>query len=382
MFIVKGAVLNGSRVDLLAGGGEILKIGSIETPESLGVKTIEGSGLRLVPGLIDGHVHPIGGGGEGGFATRTPALDAFDFLAGGITTVVGLLGTDGLTRTGIDLLAHLRGYTETGLRTFMLTGSYAVPPVSITGSTGKDIVLIPEVIGVGEIAINDHRSTEPTDVEIARIASEARVAGMLAGVSGAMNVHIGDGKRRLSLLEQVVEETDVPIGQFLPTHINRSERIFEAGLAWAHKGGRNDFHTFNVPQFTEKGKNTAGQALKRALDEGVAIEQITMSTDAGASLPAFDADGRLTGLSTGKPSSLWKAIKEAVDAGVAFDEAIKTVTENVAGVYGIKGGRLAEGERADFLLVDELLDIKMVVAGGRIVFDQGEWVIERRFLEG
>ncbi|WP_114570468.1 beta-aspartyl-peptidase [Exiguobacterium flavidum] len=382
MFIVKGAVLNGKRVDLLTGGGEILRIGDLETPESFGMKTIDGRGLRLVPGLIDGHVHPIGGGGEGGFATRTPALDAFDFLEGGITTVVGLLGTDGLTRTGIDLLAHLRGYTETGMRTFMLTGSYAVPPVSITGSTAKDIVLIPEVIGVGEIAINDHRSTEPTDREIARIASEARVAGMLSGISGAMNVHIGDGKRRLSLLEQVVEETDVPVGQFLPTHINRSERIFEAGLAWAQKGGRIDFTTCTIPQFIEEGEIPAGQALKRALDEGIAIGQITMSTDAGASLPAFDADGRLTGLSTGKPSSLWKAVKAAVDAGVDFDEVIKTVTDNVAEAYGISGGRIVEGERADFLLVDEQLDIKMVVVGGNIVFEHGDWLIERRFLEG
>ncbi len=156
-----------------------------------------------------------------------------DFLEGGVTTVVGLLGTDGWTRTGIDLLAHVRGYTIQGIRSFLLSGSYAVPPVSITKSIAEDILLINEVIGMGEIAINDHRSTQPTVHELARLASQARIAGLLKGVRGTMNVHIGDGKHALGLLEEVVETTDIPITQFLPTHINRSERIFDAGLRWA-----------------------------------------------------------------------------------------------------------------------------------------------------
>ena len=57
---------------LLVGGGKILWIGSLDDPAPavLGLDVIDMAGKRLIPGLIDGHAHVTGGGGEGGFATR------------------------------------------------------------------------------------------------------------------------------------------------------------------------------------------------------------------------------------------------------------------------------------------------------------------------
>ncbi|MGX8236512.1 beta-aspartyl-peptidase [Exiguobacterium undae] len=374
MILLKEVRLAGESTDVLVGGGKILAIGSYAVDDRLITQTIDGAGKQLVPGLVDGHVHPIGGGGEGGFSTRTAPLLATDFLTGGVTTVVGLLGTDGWTRTGIDLLAHLRGYTSSGIQSFLLSGSYAVPPVSITDSIARDILLINEVIGIGEIAINDHRSTQPTVQELARLASEARMAGLLKGVTGTMNVHIGDGKQALRLLEEVVETTDIPITQFLPTHINRSERIFEAGLKWAKQGGRIDFTTCTTDAFIEEGEVPAGLALKRALEAGIPLEQITMSSDAGASLPAFDDAGKLLRLETGRPESMLEAVRDAVQYGISFEQAMQTVTCNVADAYGFSAGRILLGERADLLLIDDALQIDTILANGRAIMIQKKWL--------
>lgn len=38
------------------------------------VELIDGSGKKLMPGLIDNHVHITGGGGEGSFKTRVPEI--------------------------------------------------------------------------------------------------------------------------------------------------------------------------------------------------------------------------------------------------------------------------------------------------------------------
>ncbi len=377
MIILKNVTVAGETTDVLIGAGKILAIGSYTVDERLITQMIDGTGKQLIPGLLDGHVHPIGGGGEGGFATRTPPLSATDFLEAGVTTVVGLLGTDGWTRTGIDLLAHLRGYTSQGIRSFLLSGSYAVPPVSITPSIAEDILLINEVIGIGEIAINDHRSTQPTVHELSRLASQARIAGLLKGVRGTMNVHIGDGKRALALLEEVVEMTDIPITQFLPTHINRSERIFEAGLRWAKQGGRIDFTTCTTEAFIKEGEIPAGQALHRALAAGIPLTRITMSSDAGASLPAFDESGKLLRLETGKPTSMLDAVREAVKHGVHFKDAIQTVTSNVAEAYGISGGNIQPGERADLLLIDDALQIDTILAEGHAIMIQKKWLLPK-----
>ena len=72
-----------------------------------------------MPGFIDGHVHMTGGGGEGGYATRTPELSLSDAIRGGVTTIVGCLGTDGVTRSLAALLAKARALDEEGISTFI-----------------------------------------------------------------------------------------------------------------------------------------------------------------------------------------------------------------------------------------------------------------------
>ena len=72
-------------------------------------------GRRVIPGLIDGHVHLTGGGGEAGPNTRVPPLGLSRLTAGGVTTAVGVLGTDDTVRTPAELVTAARGLIADGL---------------------------------------------------------------------------------------------------------------------------------------------------------------------------------------------------------------------------------------------------------------------------
>src|SRR5690606_36654921 len=130
----------------LVGGGTILHVGpEIPRPAGLDVETVDLGGAPLIPGLIDAHVHVTGGGGEAGFHTRAPAPPLSRYTTAGVTTVVGLLGTDDLTRTTGGLLAQVRALRAEGLTAYAWTGGYHLPPTTLTGSIRGDIVHLAEV---------------------------------------------------------------------------------------------------------------------------------------------------------------------------------------------------------------------------------------------
>jgi isoaspartyl dipeptidase IadA len=201
---------------------------------SIPIHVVDAAHDIIAPGFIDSHVHIIGGGGEGGYKTRTPELMLTDATTAGVTTIVGVLGTDGTTRRMESLLAKARGLEEEGISCFIHTGSYQIPVKTLTTSIEEDLILIDKIIGVGEIAISDHRSSEPTFEELVKAASAARNGGILSGKAGILEVHVGDGKRKLSLLNQIADETDLPIRQFHPTHINRNEELFKEGIQFEY----------------------------------------------------------------------------------------------------------------------------------------------------
>lgn len=359
------------------------KIGAIEEEISIDfgnvieVNIIDGSNQILTPGFIDSHVHILGGGGEGSYKTRTPEIMLTDITRGGVTTVVGCLGTDGISRNMVSLLAKARGLEEEGITTFIYSGSYRIPVITITGEVMKDLMTIDKVIGVGEIAISDHRSSQATLEEFQKLAGDTRVGGMLSGKAGILNVHLGDGKRMLELIIKTIDETEIPLTQFLPTHVNRNHYLFEEAIKYAKAGGFIDLTTSSDPAYwdCEDGEVKTSTALKLCLDQGVAEDRITFSSDGQGSLPIFNEKKEFIGLGVGKVTSLFKEVQEAVlNENVPFEKAIKTITSNPASILKLKGkGRIEKGYDADLCLLNKsTLEINTVIAKGKIMIQDKE----------
>lgn len=355
---------------------------TIDVPEGfVDITVIDAGGHKVVPGFIDSHVHIMGGGGEGSYKTRTPELQLSDATTAGITTLVGVIGTDGTTRTMSSLIAKARGLEEEGITCYVHTGSYQVPVKTLTGKIEDDLILIDKIIGVGEIAISDHRSSQPTIEEMAKVASAARIGGMLSGKAGIVNIHVGDSHDNLDLLLQVVSSTDLPIRQFYPTHINRNPHLFEAGIEYAKKGGWVDFTTSSIPKFLEEGEVKCSVGLRRMLEAGVPIEQITFTSDGQASLPDFDKDGEMIGLKIGKVNTLFKEVRDAVkEESVDLATALKVITSNPANVLKLhQKGEVKVGKDADLVLLDHNLNIQSVWAKGQHMVENGMAIVKGTF---
>ncbi|HPX00306.1 MAG TPA: beta-aspartyl-peptidase [Sedimentibacter sp.] len=343
------------------------------------VTEIDGEWKKLVPGFIDSHVHLLGGGGEGGFVTRTPEATLSGLTTSGVTTVVGTLGTDGVTRDLISLLAKAKGLEEEGITAYIYAGSYRLPLKTITGEIMKDIMVIDKIIGIGEVAISDHRSSQPTFEEFLRAVSDARVAGMLSGKAGIINIHLGDGKRKIDMIRRAVDETEIPVTQFLPTHINRSPELFEECVLYAKDGGYVDFTGSEDPDFWEEtdGEVRFSKGLKRLLDEGVNINNFTLSSDGQGSLPMFNEKKEFVGLGVGKSTCLIKAIKECVfKEEIPLEIAIRAITSNPAKILKLnKKGKIEVNMDADLCLLDENLDVDTVIAKGKIMVENKKAVV-------
>ncbi|WP_033136968.1 beta-aspartyl-peptidase [Aeromonas finlandensis] len=354
--------------DLLVADGRIAWMGKgLTVPANWPLSRVDGRGSYLVPGLVDPLAHITGGGGEGGFAFRTPELAASEALKAGVTTLVAALGTDSLTRTPVQVLGKVREFRAAGVSAFMYTGSYHLPVKTLTGTVESDIILIPEVLGVGEVAISDHRSSAPTHDELARLASETRVAGLLAGKSGVSFFHIGDGKGALAPLRALRDETDIPLRQLYPTHCNRNPWLFAEAIEWGKAGGWVDLTTSSFPDLVEDGERLAADGLAELLAAGVPADRISFSSDANASLPRFDGEGRLIEMRCGQIASLWQECVRATQLGVSLERALAAVTINPAQALGLGSkGRIGVGQDADLLLVhSRTFAIERVMSGGQ-----------------
>lgn len=355
--------------DILAGGKSILAIADhIEPPQGVEVKIVDCTGLNLVPGLIDSHVHITGGGGEGGPASRMPELEVSMMIDGGVTTVVGCLGTDGITRSVESVLMKVKSLKAKGMSAWMYTGAYQVPPPTITGDIMRDITLIEEVIGVGEIAISDHRSSVPTIAELTKLTGHARVAGMIGGKAGIINMHMGDARDPFRPLHDIVANSEMGYKQFIPTHCNRNDYIFEDAKEYGKKGFV-DITTSSYPYYKDE-EIKPSTALRLLLESGVPIKHITFTSDACGSLPGFDPEtGKLIKIEMGLPDSVLREIKESVtQEGIALEVALQVATSNPADILKLTGkGHIAEGFDADILVMDADFNIVYLMANGKMV---------------
>jgi beta-aspartyl-dipeptidase (metallo-type) len=365
--------------DVLLGGGQILAIGEdLSFHGSVPpMTTIDATGLTMFPGLIDQHVHMAGGGGEGGFHFRTPEISLSHITTAGVTTLVGVLGTDGVTRTTRELLAKANGLELEGVTTYIYCGAYHVPARTITGNPRSDIVLIDKVIGVGEIAISDTRSSHPSEQQLAELASEARVGGLLAGKAGVVHIHVGDDDSKLAILFDLLEHTELPLSVFTPTHLNRNPDLLQDAVRYGKQGGFVDITSGIRPDEHDHVSVKPSRAIRTLLDAGVHPGLITMSSDSNGSSPIFDDAGKMVAMGIGSIATLWEETRDAiVQEEVPTETAVQMVTLNVARVLKLeKKGQIRVGMAADLLLTDGELRIQHVFAKGRQMVENSEPIV-------
>ncbi len=343
--------------DILIANDKIYKITNPDEIKgnSLISNTFDCEGLMAFPSLIDQHIHIIGGGGEEGFTSRIKEIEIEEILSAGVTTLVGVLGVDSYTRSLENLLAKARGLEEQGLTTFIYTGSYAVPTVTLTKSIVSDIVLIDKIIGTGEIAISDHRSSGADYLGLIKLSSETHLGGLLSGKAGVVHLHIGEGKAGLKPLTELLEKSDLEKSQFVPTHTNRCEKLFKEAIEYCKNGGNIDLTA------GESSGITVPNALEMLINKKIDLSRVTVSSDANGSIPNHGV---------GKISSLYHDIKEIILVkNIAPEIAFRLVTENVARILKLypKKGALNEGSDADILIVDKGYNIKKLFSKGKLM---------------
>ena len=366
-------------VDLVLAADRIVWVGSdlpilddklIESEVDLGRSTV-------IPGLIDCHVHLTGGGGEAGPASRVPPLPLSQLTRAGTTSVVGVLGTDDLTRNTVSLVAASRALVEEGISAWCLTGGYHLPPTTLTGTVRGDIVHIDRIIGVGEIAVSDHRSSQPTLEDLLRVAADAHVAGLMTGKAGLAHLHLGDGERGLDLVRRCLDTSELPARVFHPTHVNRRRAFFEEALEVGRRGCSIDVTAFPEVAADEL---SAADAVDRFLASGAPTERLTISSDAGGSLPTFDKEGGISHWQVGSPATLSTTIRALLERGHAMETVLPPFTSNVADLFRLTDkGRIQVGADADLVVLDADNEITDVMAMGRWHVRQGRPIIQGTF---
>lgn len=376
MIIIKGAEVYapehlGIR-DVMLCGGHIEMIKE-EIPVCYdNCQVIDGSGMILTPGIIDQHVHVTGGGGEGSFHTRVPEAMLSDFIRGGVTTVVGLLGTDGITRSVENLVAKVKSLREEGMTAYCLTGSYGYPSVTLTGDVKKDIMFIGEVLGL-KLAISDHRAPNISVEELIRVASDVRVAGMLSGKPGILTLHMGDDPRGLEPVFEALEKTSIPIKTFRPTHVARNWDLYDQALKFANMGGYIDL-TCDCAPYKE-----VAEGLRRAKAAGVPLNHITLSSDGQGSWSEYDEEGNLEKIGVSSVAASYEQVVDLVlNEGLDLTEVLAYVTANPADVLDLQEkGHIREGADGDLLLMKkEDLKLDTVIAMGRLMMRGGEILVK------
>ncbi len=364
---------------LLVGNGRVLAI--VNDPDDVsapGLLVTNLQGKRLLPGFIDGHAHITGGGGESGFSSRVPPVPLSRFTGAGVTSVVGVLGTDDTTRDTRSIVAQARALREEGMSAWCHTGGYHVPPVTLTGSVRDDIVFIDPIIGVGEVAVSDHRSSQPTLDEILRIASDAHVAGLITGKAGVLHLHLGDGERGLQMVRDALDQSELPARVFNPTHVNRKKALFEEAIAVANRGCVIDITAFPI----EEGDDAwaADVALLRYLDSDAPAGNVTISSDGGGCLPEFNEQGEMTKMDVGSPLSLGETLRRLLERGVDLATVLPAFTSNVARLLRLQDkGSIGVGYAADFVVLDDAHQISDVMLGGVWHVRKGEQMVFGRF---
>jgi len=360
--------------DILISNGKIVAIEDEITKHNVFSEVWDVQGLTTTPGFIDQHIHVIGAGGKHGFASMTPQLHLGELIKCGTTSVVGLLGTDGSTRSIKTLFSKIQALNQEGISAYMYTGYYGLDKVYLMNSLQEDMIYIDCVLGC-KIAISDIRSSYPSALELLRLLRNVRVGGMLSGKKGILHLHLGALSSKMDLLFEIVENYEFPIEHISPTHVGRTKDLFEQAIIFAKMGGMIDITT-GASKYTDPYKS-----VLYAIENNVSIENITFSSDGNAGLDKLDNNNNLVGF---KSAPFDKNLEEVINlhklGGVAFEDSLKLITSNPAKNLGLKSkGQIKNNFDADICFFDSDLKLSSVIANGKFMMKDGDLVVKGSF---
>ena len=360
--------------DILISNGKIVAIDDEIVNHSVFSKVWDAKGAITTPGFIDQHIHVIGAGGKHSFASMTPELHLGDLINCGTTTVVGLLGTDGSTRSIKTLFSKTQALNQEGITAYMYTGYYGLDKVYLMNSLQEDMIYIDSVIGC-KIAISDIRSSYPSALELLRLLRNVRVGGMLAGKKGILHLHLGALSSKMDLLFEIIENYEFPIEHISPTHVGRTKELFDQAITFAKMGGMIDITT-GASKYTDPYKS-----VLYALDNNVSIDNITFSSDGNAGLDKLDKNNNLVGF---KSAPFDKNFEEVINlhklGGIPLEDALKLITSNPAKNLGLKNkGEVKVNSDADLCFLNSDLKLNTVIANGKFMMQDGDLVVKGSF---
>lgn len=333
------------------------------------IQTIQAKKMIIVPGFIDQHMHFLGGGGKLGYSSRAGNISYNDIVKFGVTTTIGSLGVDSYLKNLDELLTRARELESQGLSTYILTGGFLLPLKSITSNVFSDIIYIDKVVGVGEIGISDAYGSQPTTKEIIRISANTKVASAISEKAGIMFIHVGPGKKGLDLLWKAIKETDLSITQFVVTHVNRDMKLLEEAAEFAKLGGRIDITTGISPKLGIKKAIVPSKAIKYLIENGVSIDSITLSSDAGGFRVVDDNNKGIDSILLSSETLIETIVGCVKHQKIDLSLVLKTITSNVASIWNFKHkGVIKPYVDADLVFLDNNLNIKRVMFKGKIVF--------------
>ncbi|MDO5608321.1 MAG: amidohydrolase family protein [Capnocytophaga sp.] len=352
--------------DILISDRKIVLIAPHIDVGNLPVEILDGEGAIATPGLIDIHVHTSGGGGQTGFRSLAPEVKVRDLIQCGTTSVVGTLGTDGFVKVLPQLYAKTMSLRGNNISAYMLTGFYGLPTPTLTDSIANDLILVDPVIGC-KIAICDDRSAFPDEKQLLSILNQVRLGGFTSGKRGTMHVHLGALPEGMQLLLDIAEKYPTFVPYISPTHVIRTEFLFNQGLEFAKMGGMIDLTTGGT-KFAEP-----YIAVLMALENNVPIEQITFSSDGNGGVKSVDPDtGETRYRLAPLEGNLAQVRKLITQAGIEPKEAFKLITANAAKTMALpRKGHLKVGFDADICLFDDTYNLTSVFANGKLMMKNG-----------
>jgi beta-aspartyl-dipeptidase (metallo-type) len=364
--------------DVLIGGGRIVALvdPSLERGWDL-VEKVDLHGLVVTPGLVDSHVHFLGGGGGDGYDSRSPELQLSDFTKNGVTTAVGPLGIDPVSRSLEGLLAKARALTQGGITAYVYTGGFRRPLLNLTGSPWRDAYLVPEVRGV-KLAIGVDRAPSHATRELADLGRELYWVERATGRTQVLHVHLGTLADGHALVRELAEEL-ADSQRLVVTHCNRTERHVETAIALAGLGVWTDMTCMISPARGMPGSLRASDAVIRMQEAGAPLERVTLSTDGNGQAPEREPGGDWAPYRT-HMDSLLDEIRALIGAGLTLGQAIAMASAKPAEALGLEEkGRIRVGADADLLAFGPGLQLREVYARGRRLFGGGRVLAPGRY---